>query len=638
MNSKKLHNMFRIQLLTILGLVTLVPPAYAVEYWLKTGATTMTMPGTNEDVAIWGFTSCDSTFTTCDPISAPGGPVLSVPPGEGLTIHLRNTLPEATSIVIPGQIAAMTPAMFTDGQGRQRVRSFTREEASANGGTADYNWPSLRPGSYLYHSGTHPQVQVQMGLYGGIKSSAATGQAYTNVPYDSEVMLLYSEIDPVLHAAVAAGRYGQPVPNPLPPGLTAADYPSSTIDYAPKYFLVNGKPFQTSDQALAGAGAGQRTLLRFLNAGLQTHVPVIQGLDMQLVAEDGKPYPYAKNGYSAFLPAGKTVDAIVVPAPGQEGTYPVYDRKLGLSSGTLPDSGMLAKLTIGAAAAGTPSAADDTYAATEDTSLTVPITSGVLSNDNPTSGLTASLVSSTSHGTLSLAVDGSFTYQPAPNYSGADIFTYKASNGSLSSNVATVTINVSAANDAPAASNDSYSMTQGGTLTVAAPGLLGNDSDPDAGNTLTAVNFGAASSGTVSGNANGGFSYTPAANFTGTATFTYQAQDNSGATSNVATVSIKVNPNQAPLAVDDTANTTRNVAVVVNVIANDSDPDGTIAANTVAIVTRPNKGGTLIVNANGTVTYTPKLNFRGTDVFTYNVKDNLGKVSNTATVRVNVTR
>jgi hypothetical protein len=623
MNSKKLHNMFRIQLLTLLGLVTLMPPAYAVEYWLKTGANTMTMPGTNEEVPIWGFTSCDSTFTACDPISAPGGPVLSVSPGEGLTIHLQNTLPETTSIVIPGQMAAMAPIKFTDGQARQRVRSFT-QEANANGGTADYSWPSLRPGTYLYHSGTHPQVQVQMGLYGGIKSNAAIGQAYTNIPYDSEVMLLYSEIDPALHTAVAGGTYG-----------TAA-YPS-TINYQPKYFLVNGKPFQSNDPALTGAGAGQRTLLRFLNAGLQSHVPVIQGLDMQLVAEDGKTYPYAKNVYSAFLPAGKTVDAIVTPSPEQEGTHAVYDRKLGLSSGTLPGSGMLAYLSVGAPVAGTPSAVNDTYAATEDTLLTVSAP-GVLGNDNPTTGLTATLVSSTSNGTLGLAPDGSFTYQPAPNFSGDDIFTYKASNGSVSSNVATVTITVAPANDPPAASNDSYSMSQGGTLTVAAPGLLGNDSDPDTGNTLTAINFGAASSGTVNGNADGSFSYTPAANFSGIATFTYQAQDNNSATSNVATVSITVNPNQAPLAVNDTANTTRNVAVTVNVVANDSDPDGTIAANTVAIVTQPNKGGTVAVNANGTVNYTPKLNFKGTDVFTYNVKDNLGKVSNTATVRVNVTR
>jgi hypothetical protein len=357
---------------------------------------------------------------------------------------------------------------------------------------------------------------------------------------------------------------------------------------------------------------------------------------MQLVAEDGNPYPYIKNQYSVFLPAAKTVDAIITPAPGQEGTYAVYDRKLGLSSRTVTDSGMLAKLTIGAAAAGAPSAAIDTYAATEDTLLTV-TAPGVLGNDTPATGLTASLLSGPSHGSLSFAADGGFTYQPAPNYFGIDSFSYRASNGSVSSNVATVTINVSAANDAPVAVNNSYSMAQDGTLTVAAPGVLGNDSDPD-GNAITAVvPFGAASNGTVTGNANGGFSYTPSAGFNGTATFTYQASD--GTLPSVpAMVSITVNPNQAPIAVNDSANTTKNVATPINVIANDSDPDGTIAVNTVTIVTQPNKGGTVAVNATGTVNYTPKRNFTGTDVFTYNVKDNLNKVSNTATVRVNVTR
>ena len=626
MSSKQLHNMFRIQLLTLLGLVTLMPPVFAADYWLWAGQTTKIMPGTGEVVTMWGYAQePDNNFTTLEGTVTVPGPTLTVPPGDNtLTIHLRNNgLPEPVSIVIPGQIAAMSPFKLPDihSPPRDRVRSFTTQTAPNS--EHIYTWSNLKAGTYLYHSGTHPQVQVQMGLYGSIKHDVAIGQAYANIPYDAEVMLLYSEIDPALHAAVAGGTYGTPA------------YPS-TINYAPKYFLVNGKPFETSDPALTGAGAGQRTLLRFLNAGLQTRVPVFQGLDMQLVAEDGNPYPYVRNQYSVFLPAAKTVDAIVTPAPGQEGTYAVYDRKLGLSSRTVADSGMLAKLTIGAAATGVPIAVNDTYAATEDTLLTV-TAPGVLGNDTPATGLTASLLSGTSHGSLNFATDGGFTYQPAPNYFGIDSFSYRASNGSVSSNVATVTINVNAANDAPVAVNNSYSMAQDGTLTVAAPGVLGNDSDPD-GNAITAVvPFGAASNGTVTGNANGGFSYTPSAGFTGTATFTYQASDGT-LTSAPATVSITVNPNQAPIAVNDSANTTRNVATTINVIANDSDPDGTIAANTVTIVTQPNKGGTVVVNANGTVNYTPKLNFKGTDVFTYNVKDNLNKLSNTATVRVNVTR
>ena len=145
-------------------------------------------------------------------------------------------------------------------------------------------------------------------------------QAYPGVPYDNELTLLYSEIDPVLHAAVAAGRYGQPVPDPLPIGLTAADYPSSALNYQAQYFLINGKPFQAGDPPLATLTAGQRTLLRFLNAGLQTHVPVVNGLYMQMIAEDGNPYPWPANPrqqYSVLLPAAKTVDAIITPRPGR---------------------------------------------------------------------------------------------------------------------------------------------------------------------------------------------------------------------------------------------------------------------------------------------------------------------------------
>ena len=77
-------------------------------------------------------------------------------------------------------------------------------------------------------------------------------------------------------------------------------------------------------------------------------------------------------------------------------------------------------------------------------------------------------------------------------------------------------------------------------------------------------------------------------------------------------------------------------AQVLNVLANDSDVDGNLKASTVKIVNSPNKGGSVSVNSNGRVSYTPKLNYRGTETFSYNVKDTLSAVSNTATVTVNV--
>ena len=198
------------------------------------------------------------------------------------------------------------------------------------------------------------------------------------------------------------------------------------------------------------------------------------------------------------------------------------------------------------------------------------------------------------------------------------------------------TLSVANVNDAPTAQGDAYSMSQGGTLTVSAPGVLGNDSDID-GDALSASVVSNPGNGTLTLNSNGGFSYTPSAAFTGTVSFSYRAYD--GALySGAVTVQVTVNPNQAPVAVNDAATTRKNVGTTITVLANDYDPDGSVNPATVTITTAPTKGGTVLVNANGTVTYTPKRNFLGTDTFRYRVRDNLNKLSNIATVKVNVVK
>src|SRR6266576_7341784 len=112
---------------------------------------------------------------------------------------------------------------------------------------------------------------------------------------------------------------------------------------------------------------------------------------------------------------------------------------------------------------------------------------GVLANDTDVDGnpLTAIVVTQPAHGTVTLNADGSFTYTPALNSNGSDSFTYKANDGTLDSNVVTVSITVAAVNDAPAAVNDSYNATEDTPLTLAAPGVLGNDTDVH-GNPMTA--------------------------------------------------------------------------------------------------------------------------------------------------------
>src|SRR5207247_2191249 len=144
------------------------------------------------------------------------------------------------------------------------------------------------------------------------------------------------------------------------------------------------------------------------------------------------------------------------------------------------DSGV-ATVAIGVNAVNhAPVGKDDAYSVNEDTVLTV-ATPGVLGNDTDSDGnaLTAVRVAAPAHGPLTLHANGSFTYTPAVNYTGPDSFTYKANDGALDSNVATVAITVTAVNDPPVAANDSFTTNEDTALTIAAPGVLGNDADID---------------------------------------------------------------------------------------------------------------------------------------------------------------
>jgi VCBS repeat-containing protein len=163
-----------------------------------------------------------------------------------------------------------------------------------------------------------------------------------------------------------------------------------------------------------------------------------------------------------------------------------------------------------------------------------------LGNDADPDGdpLTAVLVTGPSHGSLTLNASGSFSYTPAADFAGSDSFSYRASDGSLSSNPVTVTITVTATNDTPAGVADAYTTAEDTVLTAPAPGVLGNDSDPD-GDPLTAVLVTGPSHGTLSLNVDGSFSYTPAANFAGSDSFSYRASDGS-LNSNPVTVTITV--------------------------------------------------------------------------------------------------
>lgn len=187
----------------------------------------------------------------------------------------------------------------------------------------------------------------------------------------------------------------------------------------------------------------------------------------------------------------------------------------------------------------TPIAVNDIYSTNQNSVLTT-AAPGILSNDTDPGGatLTAQLVSGPTHGTLVLDFNGSFTYTPAAGYAGNDSFTYLASNGTLSSANATVTITINLVNQPPVSNSDSFSTNRNTILTAAAPGVLSNDTDLE-GAVLTAQLVSGPSHGTLVLNSNGSFTYNPTTNYTGSDSFVYRASDGS-LTGNSATVNISV--------------------------------------------------------------------------------------------------
>jgi uncharacterized repeat protein (TIGR01451 family) len=277
-----------------------------------------------------------------------------------------------------------------------------------------------------------------------------------------------------------------------------------------------------------------------------------------------------------------------------------------------------------------PTANPDSATVAEDAPATA---IAVLGNDSfaPDVGevLLITLAGPATHGTVTITGGGTgVTYQPSPNYNGPDSFSYTISDQNGGSATTTVSITVTSVNDVPAATADSATVVEDGATDVP---VLGNDSGLGDGPVTVTITT-PPTHGTATVNPDGSVHYTPAPDYNGPDSFGYTVTDGDGQTA-TATVSVTVTPvNDPPVAAGDAAATDPANPVTIPVLGNDTDADGDTLS--VASTSTP-AHGSVMVNANGTITYTPMAGYMGVDTFDYTVSDGKGGTA-TGTVTIDV--
>jgi len=406
---------------------------------------------------------------------------------------------------------------------------------------------------------------------------------------------------------------------------------------------LNGSDNSGDDGGGGGGGGGQDTpypianndtYYTTTNTPLSIAAPGVLGNDSDNPGFTLTPHYVWGNGpYHGYVTLNIDGSFTYTPDPTFVGTD-TFGYKDTDNGGGTSNNVAIVSITVGP----NPVANPDSYTVTHNTQLQV-VAPGLLANDtdNPEYTLQVNgVVSQPSHGSVSVNPDGSFIYTPNNNYFGPDSFSYNDTDGSATSNTATVSITIT--DNPPSDSDASYIVEHDQTLTVnAASGVLATDSDPD-GDPLNAVLLSGPSHGslgTAGLNEDGSFTYTPSAGFAGLDSFTYAANDGMQ-NGNTATVVIDVT-NAAPVAAGDYYSTPAGQALSVSgpgVLAGAYDPDGDTL--TAQLVTGPSHG-TLTnnaINSDGSFTYTPTSGYIGQDSFTFTASD---KIATSAPATVTIT-
>ncbi|MDW8419901.1 MAG: Ig-like domain-containing protein, partial [Chitinophagales bacterium] len=443
-------------------------------------------------------------------------------------------------------------------------------------------------------------------------------------------------------------------PNPACTGqnvtFTASGAPSSVFNWSGPGFSATGNPVVLNNVQLSNQGnytvtqtvtgcVSQSSAPVFLTVNQTPTAPTPTSNSPRCWGDTLKLFASTVSGatYSWSGPGGFTSSAQnpVRPnaTPSMSGVYSLTVTVSGCSSTNTA--------TVNAVVNSCPPVAnDDTYTTNEDVPLTVSAP-GVLANDfdpaNPQQPLTVSTspVSGPSNGTLTLNPNGSFTYTPNPNFNGTDVFCYRVCDTEVPAacDTACVTINVVPINDPPVVNDSTVTTPEDIPINVCLP-----IADPESATQLHNATLCGVTNGTVSGlSVNNGpiphtvcLTYTPNPNFNGSGQVCVVVCDNgSPVRCDTARITINITPvNDPPVAVNDNYTTNEDVPLVTTVStgvrnndndAADGNPVTSLTVNTTPFVAPSH--GTLVLNGNGSFTYTPNANFCGQDSFVYTVCD-----------------
>jgi FtsP/CotA-like multicopper oxidase with cupredoxin domain len=263
--------------------------------------------GINPPINMWGFSNTGAAGSATAP-----GPLLVVNQGDTVSVTLHNQIAgQQVSLTFPGQ----PTTAFTAGS----LSAVVEETGIASTDPAKtYTFTASRAGTFIYEAGHTPNGtrQVAMGLAGALVVRSSDGSAYgppaTGYPttaYDDDAVVVLSEIDPAFNAC--------------PISCSAYPLGFDMRSFAPKYRLINGKPFPATDPI--STDQSHVVLLRYVNVGSESHSMSLLGDDQTQVAQDGHAMKYAEAEVSMAVEPGATADTLVAMPSGPEAKVALYE-------------------------------------------------------------------------------------------------------------------------------------------------------------------------------------------------------------------------------------------------------------------------------------------------------------------------